>query len=208
MRPRAEFRSWPEAGGTKLEGMEQAAAPEPSSAASSFAGFLASLAAPREASSPTWKGDELADDIATLSYEQALRAHTRYRAPEDHAAAKSGSYPQRDSSAGAGDGQVTDASSRSTPGLKRASITIRLSEAECAQVRARAAEAGLTVSAYLRSCALDVESLRTQVKETLAHLRSTKTRLPEKTKDTSGGSKAGLWLRFWRFARHTAPARS
>lgn len=56
--------------------------------------------------------------------------------------------------------------------LKRASITIRLSVAECARLKARAAESGLTVSEYLRSCTLEVESLRAQVKETLARMRA------------------------------------
>jgi hypothetical protein len=56
--------------------------------------------------------------------------------------------------------------------LKCASVTVRLSQAECAQLRKRAAEAGLTVSAYLRSCTFEAESLRAMVKDTLARLRS------------------------------------
>jgi len=56
--------------------------------------------------------------------------------------------------------------------LKEASITIRMSKAECAQLRKRAAEAGLTVSAYMRSCTFEAESLRAMVKEALAQLRS------------------------------------
>jgi hypothetical protein len=59
--------------------------------------------------------------------------------------------------------------------LKCASITIRLSEAECAQLRQRAAEAGLTVSAYLRSCTFEAESLRALVRETMAQLRAATT---------------------------------
>ena len=46
-----------------------------------------------------------------------------------------------------------------------------LSMAEHAQLRSRAAEAGLTLSAYLRSCTVEAESLRAQVKLTLAKLR-------------------------------------
>ena len=41
--------------------------------------------------------------------------------------------------------------------LRTASVTIRLSTAECARLHQRAAEAGLTVSAYLRSCMLEAE---------------------------------------------------
>jgi hypothetical protein len=47
-----------------------------------------------------------------------------------------------------------------------------MSKAECAQLHKRAAEAGLTVSAYLRSCTFEAESLRAMVKDALAQLRS------------------------------------
>jgi hypothetical protein len=50
-----------------------------------------------------------------------------------------------------------------------------MSTAECAQLRQCAAEAGLTVSAYLRSCTFEVEALRAQVKDALAELRSAPT---------------------------------
>jgi hypothetical protein len=40
------------------------------------------------------------------------------------------------------------------------------------QLRKRAADAGLSVSAYLRSCTFDAESLRAQVKDALARLRA------------------------------------
>jgi hypothetical protein len=59
--------------------------------------------------------------------------------------------------------------------LKDSSITIRMSKAECAQLHRRAAEAGLTVSAYLRSCTFEAESLRAMVKDTMAQLRSAQT---------------------------------
>ena len=55
---------------------------------------------------------------------------------------------------------------------KRASVTIRLSETEYEQLHIRAAEAGLTISAYLRSCTFEAETLRAQVKDTLAKLRT------------------------------------
>jgi hypothetical protein len=66
---------------------------------------------------------------------------------------------------------------RATPferNLKSASITIRLSKVECAQLHRRAADAGLTISAYLRSCTFEAESLRAMVKDTLAELRMAK----------------------------------
>ena len=49
-----------------------------------------------------------------------------------------------------------------------------MSRSEIAQLQRRAAEAGLTVSAYLRSCTFEAEALRTQVKEALAQLRPVK----------------------------------
>ncbi len=49
---------------------------------------------------------------------------------------------------------------------------MRMTEEECVQLHHRAAEAGLTVSAYLRSCAFEVETLRAQVKEALAQLNA------------------------------------
>jgi len=56
--------------------------------------------------------------------------------------------------------------------LRTVSITIRLNKAECAMVHQRATEAGLTVSAYLRSCTLEADSLRAMVKNTLAKMRT------------------------------------
>lgn len=51
---------------------------------------------------------------------------------------------------------------------RQVAISIRLAPSERALLRTRAAEAGITVSAYIRQCALEVEQLRAQVKQTLA----------------------------------------
>jgi hypothetical protein len=56
--------------------------------------------------------------------------------------------------------------------LRSASVTLRLSHAECARLHQRAAEAGLTVSAYLRSCTVEADALRAQVKQALAELKA------------------------------------
>jgi len=48
------------------------------------------------------------------------------------------------------------------------SMSLRVVASEQALIKARAAEAGLSVSAYLRQCALEVEKLRAQVHHTLA----------------------------------------
>jgi hypothetical protein len=96
---------------------------------------------------------------------------------------------------------VNEAAAANDRNLKCASITIRVSKAECAQLRARAAEAGLTISAYLRYCTLEAESLRAQVKDTLAQLRSEGPRelTPRETQPDAAPAR-GTWLgrlRFW-----------
>ena len=172
----------------------------PPSSSSSFAGMLAALAAPAPAVAdrgPTWSDDGLEDDVATLSYEHALRAHARYRPVDDDDRSLTqipdpGPIRNREllpaaaiptgpaATPRAAVPTSADAEPEATRGLateldrtlKCASITIRLSKAECAQLHTRAAEAGLTVSAYLRSCTFEAESLRALVKETLAELRS------------------------------------
>jgi predicted DNA binding CopG/RHH family protein len=157
--------------------------------AGGFARILASLTNPAEKLSSDRSDDNLADDITTLSYEQALRTHARrptselpriQNAADEQLPSKKppskqtlGAESASARSRALSDSVATD--HRSTPfdqSRKAASITIRLSKAECAQLHQRATEAGLTVSAYLRSCTCEVEALRTQVKETLAQLRS------------------------------------
>jgi hypothetical protein len=156
--------------------MQSPAQPD-SSPPSSFAGFLAALARPDRAASDgvsaqraTWSDELLAEDVATLSYEQALRAHARYHA-DDMAADSVEAVP-----AHSADVPPLEAgpSVQAAPErvLKEASITIRLSREENAQLRSRAAEAGLTVSAYIRSCTFEAEALRALVKNTLTHFRT------------------------------------
>lgn len=172
--------------------MQQLAESAPSANTSSFAGLLAALATP-VASKPadTWD-DGLEDDVATFSYERALRSQDRHRAsaladtpltpaPEP-ALSNNGSWGVElpaDHNPAPQSIRIDPASdpahlnpARKGRNAKSASITIRLSEAECAQLRQRAAEAGLTISAYLRSCTFEAESLRAQVKEALAQMRS------------------------------------
>jgi hypothetical protein len=186
-----------------LQAMPQTATPSPASP--SFAGLLAALALPASATAegaPAWNDDDLADDVATLSYERALRAHSRYqhavpsdRDPTDRSLLQSAEPAPipRDKELRAdrspGGPEATPRSSQYShadfqpkgnlglsPALERdlksASITIRLSKAENVQLRQRAAQAGLTISAYLRSCTFEAESLRALVKDTLAQLRS------------------------------------
>jgi hypothetical protein len=155
---------------------------------SSFAGALAAFASETASLDQAPQGDGLADDIAILSYESAIRAQAGYQ-PEDSslpAAAAAHSSPD-----------LTAPESATLAGnLKSASITIRMSQAECAQLKKRAAAAGLTISAYLRSCTFEAEALRAQVKEALAELRAA---TPEETQKTrpSGQHAPRCWWRPW-----------
>jgi hypothetical protein len=56
--------------------------------------------------------------------------------------------------------------------LRRTVVSIRLTEKEFARLRDRADESGVSVSAYMRSCVLDAETLRSQVKRALAEIRA------------------------------------
>jgi hypothetical protein len=196
-----------------LHAMEQ---PTESASSPSFAGLLAALTGPaqptgisddgslstKQRPASAWNDDDLADDVAILSYESALKAHARYHPSQDSdqsltqpANPEPFCYEEASSDVAAAARQPV---ARHIPGLepmttpapdpslnpslyraaafernlKDASITIRMSKAECAQLHRRAAEAGLTVSAYLRSCTFEAESLRAMVKDTLARLRS------------------------------------
>jgi predicted DNA binding CopG/RHH family protein len=201
-----------------LLAMQQPTASAPAATSTSFAALLATLAAPvqssgdrslpeRQRSSSAWSDDDLADDVATLSYESALKAHVRYH-PTDQSltqAANSAPFCFKEASSAlstAAPQPATRSTAKPVPratanlasesnrlpsapferNLKDASITIRMSKAECAQLHERAAEAGLTVSAYLRSCTFEAESLRAMVKDALAQLHSeatqTKTATP------------------------------
>ena len=182
-----------------LQPMQQPAPTQSSPTFSSFAGLLSTLASPppdAAADTPLWNESDLGEDVAMLSYERALRAHARYR-PADRNLDRGDQLPKlpggpdldtgadaaiEADAAGAidvtGAAVAADAVRVWQPAvatdrdLRTASVTIRLSQAECARLHQRAAEAGLTVSAYLRSCALEAETLRAQVKQALAKMNA------------------------------------
>lgn len=168
------FPSTGQAEPAMLPAMQQAMA-DTAPGEASFAGLLAALTAPRPEAG---EGDGLEDDVAVLSYERALKAHARYR-PALMAEDESG---PRALAGGEGvapatpDGLVAGGLGGGGLGAGRngkgASVTVRISQAECAQLRGRAVEAGMTVSAYLRLCIFEAESLRAQVKQALAELRA------------------------------------
>lgn len=154
-----------------LFGMQPSTAPAPSPRSPDFAGVLMDLAVPEAKKPPARDLDGLEDDVAVLSYEKAVRQHGRYRA----GAANPGlpfAFDLQPDLPVAGAGTATPG-----PGLldrRTASVTVRLCHSESERLRLRAAESGLTVSEYLRSCVFEVESLRAQVKEALSALRAHK----------------------------------
>lgn len=223
-----------------LQAMQHSDAAAPTVNPASFATLLASLAAPPKKQASGWNDEALADDVATLSYEHALRAHARYRpesspassddqsltqmpdlapsytrtvepppvAPTPQAAyaassAFSTAAPESNTNAShsfrTSRRMATRPSSNLERNLLRASVTIRMSEAECEQLHQRAAEAGVTISSYLRSCTFEAEALRAQVKETLAQLRA----INQPMKNASIVSEQGMrqrrtwWQRLW-----------
>jgi hypothetical protein len=207
--------------------MQQHATMESSS---TFAGMMAAFTTPGQKRPPGRDLDGLEDDVATLSYERALRAHSRFRSldatdraltqvppperlrivevfpadlePAGQAAPVPAGVP---SVARAKPELVPDNSTAYDRNLKCASITIRLSRAECAQLRQRAAEAGLNLSAYLRSCTVEAESLRAQVVNTLAQMRAEKPSDNQVAASVPGRRWFDWPRRFWPRA-HTGPS--
>jgi hypothetical protein len=189
---------------------------KPAQAYEDFAGLMASFATAGTSELPAWRDDELTNDVTTLSYEQALRNHARYKETDTFAGnALAAAMEQRNEA-------IKESSGTSVPSeppltrpdqyvtgerdRKCASVTIRMSKAECEQLHQRAAEAGMTISAYLRSCTFEAESLRAQVKEALSELRKVHTQqatnvqgecmrpAAAKINSSANGSRLG-WLR-------------
>jgi len=130
-----------------------------------FASFLASLAGGTQIATDAWDDSTLADDVATISYEQALRSHRRVPATKMLTVFEVSDIAESPA--------AKPTAPMSGKNRKNASITIRLTRDEEAQLHERAATAQLSVSAYLRSCIFEAESLRAQVKEALSQIRTT-----------------------------------
>jgi mobilization protein NikA len=97
----------------------------------------------------------------------------------------------------------------STLEQRHAVVSIRVNDMEFDRLRLRAAESGLSVSAYMRSCVLDAEHLRAQVKQALAEMRTSihLAQAPPSAAPISiftpenSMTSGGLWTRFlWRSA--------
>lgn len=165
----------------------------------SFAGVLADVAVPEKKFLPARDLEGLEDDVVCVSYEQALRSRN-YASPGKRAGwavasrVETKAEADRDLAAPQPDRRgaesVIAADCTSKPASRKsASVTVRLSQDESERLHQRAEEAGMTVSAYLRSCAFEVEALRAEVKATLTRLRSENAATP--ADDTRGAASRG-----------------
>lgn len=134
----------------------------------SFAGLLSALTTARAENDASLASrtfiDQLEDDVATLSYERTLANHASYRGVEPSAPSLQAAPTHVP--------DAVNAHTRQQAVRKTASVTLRVSAVEFEQLQRRSIEAGLTVSAYLRSCTFEAESLRAQVKQALTELRN------------------------------------
>ena len=167
---------------------DQAAAPH--QRGNGFADLLASFTGRLQ--NDGWDDSALADDVSTISYEEALRSARRARG----ANMADGGLASQEISAGKVSGGIKPKRpDRSEKKGKGASITIRVTAEEHAQLHARSSSAGISVSAYLRSCIFDAEALRAEVKQAVARIESAQTaNLPERQG------------RRWRWARYLCSA--
>jgi hypothetical protein len=206
----------------------------------SFASLLAGYASPSRAAE--WPADGLEDDVATISYEKALRKHARTRPTEPMPGEPTPAAQQTKTEAHAV--APRSASSRRKPSVlvrtsewttpkapvvvkpaapprakkarnvalvaarKSASVTVRLTAEENAQLHERAAAAGLTASAYLRSCLFEAESLRAQVKQALEQFRAGSYPVEKRSELPAPLQPAPQPRRFWQLSRWLGFVRS
>jgi len=200
--------------------MQQPAQSLTSSAPSKFAGMLATFALPTPDDpepAKAWSESDLGDDVVTLSYDGALRACGRYKPVNKNdwpltretqtsvsIAPDASAMPTAGRSLNAQTSEVL----RDDGDLRSASVTIRLSKTECARLHKHAAEAGVTVSAYLRSCTFEAEALRAEVKTALTELRAAASKInqavPVKKRWSFWGWMASGWLAQLLRRRHSA----
>jgi hypothetical protein len=166
---------------------------------SSFASFLASFTGRMQ--DDEWDDSALAQDVATISYEQALGAARREGSP--HARADSVLEQEASLVSTADSGRSAGIRANPSRKPKSASITLRVTAEEQLLLHERSEAAHLSVSAYLRSCIFEAEALRSQVKDALAEMQSASSQ--RQSSPESGerlrGSPINLARRWWRLHR-------
>ena len=138
----------------------------PDRSRNSFAELLASFTGRQ---SDGWDDSALADDVSTISYEQAVRAARSSRGLEKTGNSKVADEGGKGLECGAAPRGVDGSAGKARRG---ASITLRVTAEEQCRLQERAAAAKLSVSAYVRSCVFEAEALRAEVKGALAQMQS------------------------------------
>jgi hypothetical protein len=98
-------------------------------------------------------------------------------------------------------GQLEKLAPFDQPAQRRSIVSLRLTDNEFLRLKERACESGVSVSAYMRSCIVDADQLRAQVKQALAAMRALNARpdlnrfpaLPPPRSTNS--DRGGDWLR-------------
>jgi|SRR5579862_746403 len=175
-----------------------------------FASILSSLALrhPPAGTEPDgWNDEDLEDDVVTLTRGQPIRSQAKQKASSLDAASSSrlGDSPQGSQNESESQRETALAPDIRNQARKTSSVTIRLSEADRQLLHQRAEEAGLTVSAYLRACAFEVESLRAQVKEALAQIQEPHPAIEEQNAATAQPDRRRVrWLPRWHWRQRVA----
>lgn len=115
------------------------------------------------------------DDTLSLSYEEALKKHARRPLAEEMSRISELVAAELEMRRVPAAAQMAEAVAVPLTNAKAASITLRMSKDESVILRRRAATAGISVSAYIRSCIFEAEELRTQVKNALSEIRLSRT---------------------------------
>ena len=156
-----------------LKSMQQPSQTAESAPAHTFAGLIADFAVPEKKFPPAREPLPLEEDVATISYEQVLRSRNRALAePSETTSLAPAQAASQEPQASLLLSPSATAGKPSPRATRSSSVTIRLSAQENQQMHLMAAEAGMTISDYLRSCVFEVESLRAQVKAALARLNA------------------------------------
>lgn len=111
------------------------------------------------------------DDTLSLSYEEALKKHARRPLAEEMMRIGELAAAELETRRVSSATQTFAPTTAPLANTKAASITLRMSKDESDILRKRAAAAGITISAYIRSCIFEAEELRAQVKNALAEIR-------------------------------------
>jgi hypothetical protein len=141
--------------------MQTSTAFAPSPNADDFATFLAKLSEQPGIHAAHEMDDALGEEMELLSYEHALRAPVPKPTKP---------VPPATPSATLATGETTI--SLVTTEKRKIRTSICVTQSENALLHQRAAENGLSVSAYVRACVFEVEALRAQVKQMMAQVHT------------------------------------